>query len=147
MASLKNYFSCVSVENYVAALFKPTSPERGKETVKRPVGRPRKRPLESDGQALPDNRELENIQAAPVHGEEPSVKSIRRQYTEKQKKHVVLYTRHHGVRPTERKFSIPRRNIQRWLNSFCDSDFEQSITKRGPKKQELCEAGKKLAGN
>ena len=76
MASLKNYFSCVSVENYVAALFKPTSPERGKKMVKRPVGRPRKRPLESDGQALADNRELENIQAAPVHGEEPSVKSL-----------------------------------------------------------------------
>ena len=81
-------------------MFKPTSPERGKKTVKRPVGRPRKRPLQSDGQALPDNRELENIQAAPVHGEEPSVKSIRRQYTEKQKKRVVLYARHHGVRPT-----------------------------------------------
>ena len=27
---------------------------------------------------LADNRELENIRAAPVHGEEPSVKSIRR---------------------------------------------------------------------
>ena len=81
MASLENYFSCVSVENYVAALFKPTSPEHGKKTVKRPVGRPRKRPLESDGQALADNRELENIQAAPVHGEEPSVKSIRRHVT------------------------------------------------------------------
>ena len=33
----------------------------GKKTVKRPVARPRKRPLESDGQALADNRELENI--------------------------------------------------------------------------------------
>ena len=74
----ENYFSCISVEIYVAALFKPTSAERGKKTVKRPVGRPRNRPLESDGQALADNRELENIQAAPVHGEEPSVKSIRR---------------------------------------------------------------------
>ena len=87
IASLKNYFSCVSVENYVAA----TCPNVGKKKVKRPVGRPRKRPLESDGQALADNRELENIQAATVHGEEPSVKSIRRQYTEKQKKRVVLY--------------------------------------------------------
>ena len=130
--SLNNYFSCVIVVNYVAALFKPTFTECGKKTVKRPVGRPRECPMESDGQALADNRELENIQAAPVHGEEPSVKSIRHQYTEKQKKRVVLYAiyRHHGVRPTERKFSIPRRNIQRWLNSFCDSDFEQSNTKR-----------------
>ena len=54
------------------------------------------------------------------------MKSIRRQYTEKQKKRVVLYARHHGVRPSERKFSIPRRNIQRWLNSFCDSDFDRA---------------------
>ena len=57
-------------------------PNVGKKTVKRPVARPRKRSLESDGQALADNREHENIQAAPVHGEEPSVKSIRCQYTE-----------------------------------------------------------------
>ena len=34
IASLKNYFSCVSVENYVAALFKPTSPERREEDGK-----------------------------------------------------------------------------------------------------------------
>ena len=58
-------------------MFKSTSPERGKKTVKCPVWRPRKHPLESDGQALAYNQELENIQAAPVHGEEPSVKSIR----------------------------------------------------------------------
>ena len=64
------------------------------------------RPLESNGQALADNRELNIIQAAPVCDEEPSVKSIQRQYMEKQKKHVVLYARHHGVGPTERKFSI-----------------------------------------
>ena len=65
------------------------------------------RPLESNGQALADNRELNIIQAAPVCDEEPSVKSIQCQYMymEKQKKHV-LYARHHGVGPTERKFSI-----------------------------------------
>ena len=85
MVSLKNYFSCISVENYIAALFKPSSPER-----KRPVGRPRKRPLESDGQALADNRELENIQAAPVHGEEPSVKSIQRHVATAQLSFFIL---------------------------------------------------------
>ena len=105
MASLKEHFSCVSGEDYVAASFKPTSLERWKMTLKRPVGRPRKRPLERNGQALADNRELNIIQAAPVRDEEPSVKSIQRQYMEKQKKHV-LYARHHGVGPTERKFSI-----------------------------------------
>ena len=72
-ASLKKYFSCVSVEDYVAASFKPTSPERRKMTLNCPVGRPRMRPLESGGQALADNRELDIIQAAPVRDEEPSV--------------------------------------------------------------------------
>ena len=41
--------------------------------IKRPVGRPRKRPLESDGQELADNRELDIIQVAPVRDEEPSL--------------------------------------------------------------------------
>ena len=82
IASLKKYFSCVSVENYVAALFKPASPERREEDGKASCSEAKKRPLESDGQALANNQKLENIQVAPVHGEEPSVKSIRRQYTE-----------------------------------------------------------------
>ena len=79
-----------------------------KKTAKRPVGRPRKRPLElSNGQAEADKPE--NIQVAPVvvDGEEPSAKSIRCQYTAKQKQRVVLYAGHHGVCPAERKFSIP----------------------------------------
>ena len=120
MANLTDYFSRVTTKDYVAASFKST--ERGKKTVKRPVGRPRKRPLESDGQAQANK---ENAPVVPVDGEEPtSVKSIRCQYTMKQKQHVVLYARHHGIRPTERKFGIPQKNIQRWLKSFCDSDFE-----------------------
>ena len=88
---------------------------------------------------------------APVvaDGEEPSAKSIRCQYTAKQKQHVVLYARHHGVRPAERKFSIPRKNIQRWLKNFRDDGFEQSIAKRGPKKQRIArgrpKAGRKLS--
>ena len=70
--------------------------------AKRPVGRLRKRPLElSNGQAEADKPE--NIQAAPVvaDGEEPSARSIRCQYTAKQKQRVVLYARRHGVRPAE----------------------------------------------
>ena len=54
--------------------------------------------------------------------------SIRCQYTAKQKQRVVLYARNHGVRPAERKFSIPRKNIQRWLKNFRDDGFEQSFT-------------------
>ena len=69
--------------------------------------------------------------------EDPSAKSIRCQYTAKQKQRVVLYARNHGVRPTEMKFSIPRKNIQRWLENFRDDGFKQSIVKRGPKKQRI----------
>ena len=55
------------------------------------MGRQSKCPLElSNGQAEADKPE--NIQAAPVFadGEEPSAKSIRCQYTAKQKQRVVL---------------------------------------------------------
>ena len=89
---------------------------------------------------------------APVaaDGEEPtSTKSIQCQYTVKQKQHIVLYARHHGVRPAERKFSIPQKNIQRWLKNCHDDGFEQSIVKRGPKKQRIVrdrqKAGRKLS--
>ena len=68
---------------------------------------------------------------APVvaDGEDPSAKSIQYQYTAKQKQRVVLYARNHGVRPAERKFSIPQKNIQRRLKNFRDDGFEQSIAK------------------
>ena len=117
MVSLTDYFSRVSTEDYITA-----SMEQERKAIKRPVGRPTgKVPPESDGQAQASD---ENFQVAPVHipadGEEPSVKSIRCQYAMKQKQLVVLYTRH-GVHPTERKFGFPRKNIQQWLKSFCDS--------------------------
>ena len=70
----------------------------------------KKRPLESNGQIQEAN---ENVQVAPhvSDGEEPM----------KQKQRVVLY---HEVRPIElRKFGIPRKNIQRWLKSFCDGSY------------------------
>ena len=61
MATLTDYFNHVSTEDYVAASF--STRERGKKTVKQPVERPRKHPLElSDGQAQADK---ENIQVAP----------------------------------------------------------------------------------
>ena len=67
----------------------------------------------------------------------------------KQKQHVVLYARHHGVCPTERKFGIPQKNIQRWLKSLGDSVLQPSIVRRGPKKQPIVrgrqKAGQKLS--
>ena len=93
----------------------PSDP-REKKTVKRPVGRPTgkapagKRLLESARQAQTDDEE--NFQVARVHlsvdGEEPtSVKSIRCQYSLKQKQLVVRYARHHRVHPTKRNFGVP----------------------------------------
>ena len=72
------------------------------------MGRLRKLPLElSNGQAQADKSE--NIQVAPVvaDDEDPmSAKAIRCQYTAKQKQRVVLYARHHGICPAERKSGI-----------------------------------------
>ena len=66
--------------------------------------------------------------------EPEKTKAIRRKYTAKQMENVVLYARHHGVRPTERKFGIPRRNIQRWLKNIAVQNTDQTlVTKRGPK--------------
>ena len=92
--SLAGYFSSVSTKDYVTASFRST--ERGK-TVKQPVRRSREHRLESNGQAQADK---ENVQVAPVHAlaefEEPTgIKSIRCQYTVKQKQHIVLHARHH----------------------------------------------------
>ena len=64
-----------------------------------------------------------------------SVKGVQRQYSTKQKLHVVLWSRHHGVHPTDKKFSIPRKNIQRWLKESNDKDFDEGPLKRGPMKQ------------
>ena len=51
------------------------------------------------------------------------------------KQRVVLYVRHHEVRPAERKFGLGRKNIQWWLKNFSDSDFEKvSTAKRRRKK-------------
>ena len=52
MASLTDYFNQVSTEEYIAAFF--ISTERGKKTVKWPVGRPGKHPLESECQVQAD---------------------------------------------------------------------------------------------
>lgn len=69
----------------------------------------------------------------------------------KQKQHVVVHARHHGVWLTESKFGVPRKNIQWWLKDFRDSDMPEqiSIAKRGPKKQRVRrgrqKAGRKLS--
>ncbi len=147
MACLTDFFKRVSVEEHIAASFVPREPRQ--KTAKRPVGRPRKRPLQSDVDGQTHTAQ-DNVQPASADGEEPTNdKSIRRQYTAKQKKRVVQYARHHGVRPAERKFGVPRKNIQRWLKSFLDGDFDQGIAKRGPKKQRIWrgrqKAGRKLS--
>ena len=96
MATLKDYFNCISPEDFVAAAFT----ECGKKKVKpskRPVGRPKKRPLEvREAQA---DKESVQVALIPADSEEPtSVKSVLSQYTAKQKQRIVQYARHHGVR-------------------------------------------------
>ena len=55
------------MEEYIAAAF--ISTERGKKTVKQPVGRPRKRPLESDCQAQADKENVFVDMVAPHHAQ------------------------------------------------------------------------------
>ena len=48
----------------------------------------------------------------------------------KRSNRIVLHARHHKVHPTERKFGLVQKNIQRWFKNFADGDFEQiSIAK------------------
>ena len=130
MASLADYFS--RVVYYVAASFRSMESDK---TVKRPIGygeTRKKHPLESNRQTQEDK---ENVQVSPhvsADGEElVNVKSIRCQYTIKQKQRVVLY---HGVRPTELRKALAfheelshtiafthLQSIQWWLKSFCDA--------------------------
>ena len=61
------------------------------------------------------SQELEQVddeEDAHVDGEEPTAKCVRCQDMMKQKERVVVYARHHGVRLTETKLGIPRKNIQ-----------------------------------
>ena len=160
MPSISRYFDRVSKEEYVASSFS-NAPSVTQKMTKRPVGRPRKRPVR-DADADKENvsvtraetstqEQLDDGEDARVHGEEPTAKRVRCQYTMKQKQRVVVYARHHGVRPTQTKFGVPRKNIQRWLKDFRDSDLpgQISVAKRGPKKQKVRrgrqKAGRKLS--
>ena len=146
----------MSTEAHITASFRPREP--GQKATKRPVGRPRKHTLTESGQAQTDNNEVTTATLPSTGIEEPAGgtcseeaagdKCIQRQYTDKQKQRVVLYARHHGIRPAERKFGIPRKNIQQWLKSFLESDSDHVMVKRGPKKQRVMrgrqKAGRKL---
>lgn len=146
MACITDFFRRVSADEHAAASFKPRDrdPERCPKSVKRPVGRPRKRVLE-DATTMENAAHLaykECTGPLPSDDTPTADKSIQRQYTERQKKRVVRYARHLGVRPTERKFGIPRKNIQRWLKSC---DFDRGLGTRGPKKQRV-QRGRQKAG-
>ena len=52
-------------------------------------------------------------------------------YGSKQKRVVVAYAKHHFVAVADKKFSIPRTTINRWV---AVGYFERDITKRGVKK-------------
>ena len=89
MASVTDYFARVGTEEYQRSLFIPK--DCRKKPVKRPVGRSRKRRLEGDSSVQNSSGTAkENAQPTGTDGEEPTTdKSIRCQYTDKQKHHVV----------------------------------------------------------
>ena len=85
-----------------------TSPERGKKMVKQIVGdHARKCPLElSEVQANKENIQVALVPACVLKARSPRVpSSFDTRFTAKQKQHIVLYARRHGVHCTEMKFS------------------------------------------
>lgn len=120
MAFVTSYFSRVSAEEHQNTLFK--NREYAKKPEKRPLGRPRKRKRDDHNSKVQSHESVvsvdngateESSQPSSINSEEHSTeKSLRCQYTSNQKNRVVQYARQHGVRPTQRKYNIPRKNIQ-----------------------------------
>ena len=127
MAKVTLFFKAINKDEHLASLF--LARERGHVPAKWPVGWPRKRKLLAE--VPPDIDRASKIVPSLSDDVGQEAKRIRCQYTTKQKMHVVMYARHHGVRPASRKFSIPRKNIQRWLK---DSDLEEVTETERPSK-------------
>ena len=66
--ALMTDFKRASKEEWAAASFKP-GVQRGEKTAKRPVGRPRKHPLQCDTQPAPES-EKENVHVPNICGSE-----------------------------------------------------------------------------
>jgi hypothetical protein len=58
-------------------------------------------------------------------GKTVTAREICKTYSEKQKRRIVEYAQHHRVRPAQRQYKVPRKNIQRWLSELkkmqCDA--------------------------
>ena len=136
---LTDYFKEVMKEEYLVSCSSRTFEKKDKPT-KRPVQRSRKRPLElpASGQQSPCRSRFQHERSdtdAQSTDLDPVNKSIRCQYTLSQKQRAISYARHHGIRPTQRKFRIPRKNIQQWMKAYQSGEFQQNeALKRGPKK-------------
>ena len=94
MDRLTDFFHCVSHEEHLALSFRPRERSPAKEVTKRPVGRPRKRPVDSastDPQPCTEtNRGSQQTEKENVVVEPEKTKAIRHQYTAKQMERVVI---------------------------------------------------------
>lgn len=121
---ITDFFQPAPEERYQFSFKKPDA--CAPVQVKRPVGRPRKQPLQSQG------ADAAEAQHGHAHDEEERAGSsspgssssgsarIHRRYSHAQKRKIAGYARHHGLRPAERKFGVHRCNIKRWRDDLVD---------------------------
>ena len=146
--SITNYFATITTEEYRAQV--ASSPREGSSIAplqpqKRPVGRPRKSSA-NDLEKGDRRSDCPRIRLAnDSEQENEPIRSVRRQYTCKQKARVVEYARHHGARAAARQFNIARKNIQRWLKESKDSNslFQSA---RPSKRRRVHNGGRHKAG-
>ena len=73
-------------------------------------------------------------------------KLIKRHYTEKQKRRVVDYARHHGINPAARHSSMPRKNIHRWMKEYAAVNYDYTkVSKDRHGKKNRKGQGRKLS--
>ena len=150
--TITNFFKPVSAEEHARRCESSQSKSAGTKRPaelppKRRPGRPRKRHPDTCGRDSPVTApDGVPITDAETESSEPPAPKIRRRYSFRQKKRVVDYARHHGVRPATRNFALPRQNIQRWMAEFRDANFDSAKVQRtGRRGVNVVGQGRKLS--
>ena len=112
MATVKSFFKTVTVEEHRLAVESSrlqNAEARGAAKVpfKRPPGRPRTNSRKFSHELIVAPDANGGDERVPVTGEGPAP-MFRRHYTFPQKKKVVDYVGHHGIRPAMRHFGVRR---------------------------------------
>ena len=154
---ITSYFATMTREEFLAqAATRPPRALPATPPIKRPVGRPRKTSTKEQenlghGTPHPQNRSVDDSEqeSSSSMANKPSTKSVRCQYSYRQKERVVEYARHHGIRAAARKFNIARKNVQRWFKELKDKPSLFHTSKPSKKRRLLprdrCKAGGKLS--